>query len=277
MPDGTREYSHHVFNDSGFILNYPAIGDEVELLQSSPPNPLAESSTQQFPLATKLTQGERVWRYCKNSSSALTVVGSAISSAITVHADATEDAVVAASTGQTYAIGSYDITIVSTSNIAAAPWSTANGGKDGYIYVNGGTGIGMCRKIKSHEAFSSTDGTLVTVYEPWNVAPIAADTECGLSENPYSNVVVCAALSDYPIGVNPLAITASYYFWAQSGGPAAVASNEAIPVGTMAIVGTTAGKADANSAFTTEIILGYPITPGIKNTDHFLIFLTLDR
>jgi len=256
---------------------YPSIGDESELLQSFPPDPLSESATQQFPLGTKLINGERVWRYCKNSSAAITVVGNMLSSPTAVHADTTEDAVVAASNGEAYAIGSHDITITSTANIAAAPWSTANGGKEGYIMVNGGTGIGQCRKIKSHAAFSGTNSTLVTVYEGWAVAPVAADTECGFVENPYSNVIASPALSNMPIGVAPIALTASYYFWAQSGGPATVTTHAAIPIGTMAIVGTTTGQVDPMSAFTTEVIVGYMLTPGIKADDAAIIFLTLDR
>ncbi len=278
---GPKVYSHQVFNENGLVLLYPEIRPEDEVLQGHPPNMLAESANQEFPLGTKALQGDRVWRYSKNSSAAITVVGKVMQGPAGVHADVEDDIVVAASTGATYAIGSYDISLVSTSNIAAAPWSTANGGKEGYVYVNGGVGIGMCRKIKTHEAFSSTDDTLITVYEPWTVAPIAANTECGIAENQYSNVVVAAAQATLgpapPIGVATIAITASYYFWAQSGGPCAVTCAAAIAHSTMAVVGTTAGEIDPFSAFTTEYIIGFPITPGIKNDDTALMFLTIDR
>ena len=139
--------------------------------------------------------------------------------------------------GQTYAIGSYDVTVQSTSNIAAAPWSTKDGGKEGYIYINGGTGVGQCRKIKSHEAFASTDDTIVTVYEPWKVALIAADSECGFVQNSNANVVLAkAGLTGPPVGVNTIAITASYYFWAQTKGYAAITANAAIAQGVPIVV-----------------------------------------
>jgi hypothetical protein len=79
-----------------------------------------------------------------------------------------------------------------------------------------------------------------------------------------------------PVGVNPLAVTASYYFWSQTGGPAAVVCHAAIDIGTMAIVGTTSGEVDPMSAFTTEVIIGYMLTPGIKDNDAAMIYLTLD-
>jgi len=269
-------YTHPVYNKSGYALFYPGVLKQKELLEDTPIDPYAESAKQLFPLGTKAVQGDRAWRYCKNSAAALTVVGSALQAPAAIHTDCTEDVVVAASEGETYAIGSNDITITSTANIAAAPWSTVDGAKEGYIMINGGTGIGQCRKIKGHTAASGTSTFIVYVYDGWNVAPIAGDSECGIIENPYASVVVAAALTTIPIGVNPIAVTASYYFWAQTGGPAAVMCHAAIPVGTMAICGTTAGEVDPMSAFTTEVIMGYMLTPGIKDNDSAIIYLILD-
>jgi len=276
MAHSAKNNTIAVYNKSGYILEFPSVLNESDLMEGVPVNPFAESATQLFPLGTKAVQGDKVYRYCKNSSAALTVIGSALQAPAPIHADCQDDIVVAASAGETYAIGSNTINLTSTANIAAAPWSTKDGGKEGYVYVNGGTGIGMCRKIKSHAAFSGTSSTLVEVYDGWTVAPIAGDTECGIIENPYSNVVVAAALTTMPVGVNPLAVTASYYFWAQTGGPAAVICHAAIAIGTMAIVGTTAGEVDPMSAFTTEVIIGYMLTPGIKDNDAAMIFLILD-
>ncbi len=276
---GIAQFTRPVINKNGYTMtSYPSVGDPSELLQDAPIDVLAESVTQLFPLGTKITQGERVWRYCKNAATALTIVGTPIQSAASVHSDCDEDVVVAASTGEAYAIGSYDITLVSTTNIAAAPWSTENGGKDGYVFVNGGTGIGQMRKIKAHEAFASTNNIKITCYDPWNVAIVNGNSECGIIQNPYSNVVLSGAdvTNQMPVGVNPIAVTASYYFWAQSGGPAAAVCNTTIAYGTWAVTGTTAGKIDPGAATTTEYIIGYMITAGIKSNDHAAIFLILD-
>lgn len=271
--DGYLNYRHQVFNESGFILMYPAVDAEDGLLQDHPPDPLTESETQQFPLGTKLIQGERVWRYCKNSSAAVTVVGNILQGPAGVHATIEDDIVIATAS----AIGTYSVTIDSHGDIDVAPWATEDGGKEGYIYINGGTGIGQCRKIKGHEALVTTNEAIFTVYEPWKVALIAGDSECGLAENPYSNVVVAAAgVTAPPIGVATIALTASYYFWAQSGGPCAVTCHAAIAHGVPCVVGTTAGELDPFSAFTTEYIVGWCITPGIKDDDAALIFLKLD-
>ena len=274
----TLSYRHQIFNESGYVLMAPQVSEDESLLLDAIPNPFAESATQKYPLGTKLINGERVWRYCKNSAAALTIVGSPIQSAVSVHSDIDEDLVVAASAGETYAIGSYDITLTNTTNTDAAPWTTADGGKDGYVYVNGGTGIGQCRKIKGHTAATDQATMIIYLYEPWNVAIVAGNSECGLVQNPYSNVVVSGASTGnmMPIGVNPLAVTASYYFWAQTGGPAAVVCHAAIALGTWAVTGTTAGEIDPGSATTTEFIIGYPITAGIKDNDHAMIFLILD-
>lgn len=274
---GYQNFRHQLYNESGYVLMVPAIGADG-LVMSHPPDPFSESETQQFPLGTKLINGERVWRYCKNSSTAITVVGNILQGPAAVHASIEDDLVVAASEGQTYAIGSYDITVTSTEDIDVAPWSTENGGKEGYIYVNGGTGIGQCRKIKAHEAFVTTGTAIVTVYEPWKVAIVAGNSECGMAENPYSNVVVAAATQTAPpVGVATRAITASYYFWAQSGGPCAVTTHAAIVHGTSAVVGTTAGELDVWSAYATEYVVGWPITPGVTDNDAALMFLTIDR
>ena len=198
-----------VYNKSGYTLLFPSVLNQSDLAEGVPVNPYAESATQLFPLGTKAIQGDRAWRYCKNSSAAITVVGAALQAPAAIHTDCTEDIVVAASEGETYAIGSNDITITSTANIAAAPWSTKDGGKEGYIMINGGTGIGQCRKIKGHTAAVSTNTFIVYTYDGWNVAPVAGNSECGIIENPYANVAVAAALTTMPIGIAAFVATAA--------------------------------------------------------------------
>ncbi len=279
ITDKGASYYEPVVNERGYVLMYPQVASPNLLLpRTVPPNPFAESVYQLFPLGTKLVNGSCVWRYCKNSAAALTVIGECLQGPTSIHADTEDDIVVAATSGETYAIGSYDITLTSTANIAAAPWSTKDGGRQGFVYINGGTGQGQCRMIKSHEAASGTAVFKVTTFDPWSVAPVAGNSECGLVENPYSNVIIAAAVTTgLPLGVNPIAVTASYYFWAQTGGPAAVYAHAAIAYGNWVVVGTTAAKADPGAAVTTEYIIGWPLTPGIKDADHFGCFLTIDR
>jgi len=268
-----KAYRHQLFNESGYVIEFPNVADTPELLQTLPPNPYAESVTQLFPLGTKLTQGERVWRYTKNSASGLATIGTPLQNAARVHAEMDDDIVVGAAS----AIGATTVTLTSTANLAAAPLSTKDGIKEGYLYVNDEAGQGQCYKIKGHAALSGTADSVFTLYDPLTVA-LTTSSEVGLAQNPYANVIATAAvLTGMCVGVNPIAVTASYYFWAQTGGPAAVVPQAAIALGTTVVVGTTAAKADPAAAVTTEVIIGWPMTPGVADTEQFLCFLTLDR
>ena len=275
MADGSVKYMQALYNKAGYVLLYPQVAAGDELLEDVvPPNPYAESATQQYPLGTKLVQAERVWRYCKNGSTGLNI-GAPISSAPAVHADQQED--IACPTAS--AIGDYHIWITSTANLDGSPNDEADTFKEGYIHVNDGTGQGQCYKIKANDAFSGTNNEKITLYDPLTIATVAASSEFGLIMNPYKNVVVCptAATMGMCCGVPGIAITASYYFWSQTGGPASVVPQAAIALGNYAIVGTTAGKVNIMSAVTTEYIIGWPLTPGIADTEEMLIFLTIDR
>jgi hypothetical protein len=179
--------------------------------------------------------------------------------------------------GAVSAIGATTVTLTSTANLAAAPLSTADGIAEGYLYANDEAGEGQCYKIKSHAALSGTANSVFTLYDPLTVA-FTTSTQVGLAQNPYANVIATAAvLTGMCVGVAPIAVTASYYFWAQTGGPCAVIPQAAIALGTWVVVGTTAAKADPAAAVTTEVIIGYPLTPGVADTESFLCFLTLDR
>jgi hypothetical protein len=272
MPDGPLNYRHTVYNESGYILMYPQVAIEDDLLQSFPPNPYAESATQQFPLGTKLIQAERVWRYCKAGATGLNI-GAPISSAPAVHADQQEDI----ASGVAAAIGAYVVSLTSTANLDGAPNDVKDTFKEGYLHVNDAAGQGQCYKIKTNEAFSGTAESLFTLYDPLTIATTTS-SQFGLVMNPYKNVVVCptAATMGWPCGVPGIAVTALYYFWSQTGGPASVVPQEAIALGNYAVVGTTAGKVNIISAVTTEFIIGWPLTPGIADTEEMMIFLTLD-
>ena len=273
MVNGPITYRHQVFNESGYVLMYPQVGSEEDLLQSFPPNPYAQSATQQFPLATKLIQAERIWRYCKAGATGLSI-GAPLSSAPAVHADQQEDIGV----GVAAAIGDYIISLTSTANLDGSPNDEKDTFAEGYVHVNDADGQGQCYKIKSNVAFAGTAESLFTLYDPLTIA-LTTSSQCGLIMNPYKNVVVCptAATMGWPCGVPGLAVTAAYYFWSQTVGPASVVPQAAIALGNYAIVGTTEGKVNIISAVTTEFIIGWPLTPGIADTEEMLVFLTLDN
>jgi len=267
-----QAYLSKVMNRSGYVIELPNVKDMASLMQSNPPDPYAESSTQLFPLGTKITQGERVWRYTLAGATGLNI-GAPQQQAKAIHAEADDDIAV----GAAFAIGVSTISLTSTANLAAAPLTTANGFAEGYVYFNVAAGLGQCYKIKSHDAFSGTNEEGVVLYDALTVA-LTTSSKAGIAQNPYANVIATeAVVSGMCVGVPPLAVTAAYYYWSQTGGPAAVAVNAAIALGTVAVVGTTAAKADPAAAATTELPIGICMTPGITGgADHALIFLTLD-
>ncbi len=266
-------YTSKVMNRSGFVVMLPNVENMGELIQTNPPDPYAESSSQLFPLGTKLIQGERVWRYAKAGGTGLNI-GEVQQQAKAVHAEQDDDIAV----GAGFAIGVSTISVTSTSNLAAAPLSTANGVAEGYIYFNIAAGLGQCYKIKSHAAFVSTNEISIVLYDALTIA-LTTSSKAGIVQNPYAKVIATeAVVSGMVVGVPQLAITADYYFWIQTGGPAAVAINTTIALGTEVVAGTTAAKGDPAAAATTEIPIGVMMTPGqTGGADHALVFLTLDR
>lgn len=265
-----RDYYRPVVNQAGYVLMFPNVADEEDLLQSYPPNPYAQSETQQFPLGTKLIQGERVWRYA-HAGEAL-VIAAPLQSPARAHAEQDDDIVC----GAAAAIGTYDVSVTSTANLDTSPNDSKDNFKDGYLIVNDEAGEGQMYKIKEAPALSGTDKSIFKLYDPLTIA-LTTSSELGLIKNPYKDVVdIKAVATGHPIGVALLAITNGYYFWCQSGGPAPVVANAAVSLGTKVVVGTTEGKVDPASAATTELTIGYPLTPGVTTDEYFMVFLTLD-
>ena len=265
------KFIRKVMNRSGYIVDIPNVGDLKELIQSHPIDPYAESSDQLFPLGTKITQGERIWRHCKNGS-ATPAAGEILQGAAIQHASASLDIVVDAVSN----IGDTFISLTSDTDIAVA----ADYYKEGYIFINVGAGVGHSYKIKKHDKLNSTNtGEIVTLYDGLVIATATSSSKCGLKKNPYDAVIVTVnALSAAPVGVAPLLLTASKYFWAQTGGRCAVIANASITIGTHVYAGTTAAKADPAITDVKGITdIGYAMTAPNTSNEAFLCFLTLDR
>jgi hypothetical protein len=229
------------------------------------------SGVQEWPLGTKVTQGDRCWRYAFNGLGALTI-GMPVQNAAAAHAEQHDDIVV----GAAAAAGATSIELTSTANLDTAPNETADDFAEGYMIVNDEAGEGQVRKIKSNEAFSGTANSTFTLYDGLETA-LTTSSQVGLIRNPFYKVITSAAVvSGMCMGVVQMAVAASKYFWVQTGGPAGVDANDAIPLGTSVVVGTAASSADPGAAATTEIIIGYPLTPGVADGEKFIVFLTLD-
>jgi len=261
-------YKMPVMNREGFVIFLPSVVNKGDLLSNEDIDIYASTAAQEFPLGTKMVNGDRVWRYCVNGGSSL-AIAVPVQSAARQHAEADDDVVCGAAS----AIGALTVEVTSTANLAVA----VDYYKEGYLIVNDVVGQGQMRKIKGHPALVGTGDSTFTLYEPLEIA-LDTTSQLGLRKNPYDSVIATAAVLSGPaLGVAQFVVTASEYFWLQSGGPAAVVPQAAIALGTYAVVGTTAAKADPSAAATTEIPIGWPMTPGVADTEQCMIFLTIDR
>jgi len=269
MADGSFDFRHQVYNESGYVLNYGNIAEAVDLLQSYPPNPYTESATGRFPLGTSLSRGKEEWVYCQSDSTGFSTIGTPIQSLAAVHAEQDDDIVCGASS----AIGDYTVTVTSTANIDTGNLAVEDGLKGGYLIINDEAGQGQMYKIKGNEAFVTTGDSIVTLYDPLTVA-LTTSSEIGIVADLFKDVLATTAVvSGLFIGVNQIAVTADYYFWAKCKGPAPVVAHAAIAKGSYVVVGTTAAKADPAAAFTTELIIGEAITPAVADTEQFMCWL----
>ena len=137
---------------------------------------------------------------------------------------------------------------------------TANELKDGWVIVEdtGTDVIGHMRKIKSHPAATAAAETLVlTVYDAWTDTAASGTDTVNLLKNPYNKVMANVATTVGPLlGVAPIDVTASYYFWLQVAGPAPMIAAEAITVGQMLCVDVGAGLAYLDNEATDQEQVG---------------------
>jgi len=265
-----RDYFRPVVNQAGYVLLYPGIPEQEDLLQSYPPDPYSQSATQQYPLGTKLINGIDGWWYCKNGGTEL-AIAVPTQSAAAHHAEADDNIAI----GTLTAIGGTTLHLTSTDNLDAGIGATKDAFKDGYIHLHSTAGAGQIFKIKSNTAFDASE--TVVPFEIESPLTIATTTSslAGIIQHPCKNVIVSTAVAaGIFTGITMRVVTLNYYFWAKMAGPACVAANAAIAKGTKVVIGTTAALVDPAADATTEIVIGYPLTPYTTTDDvHFMVFL----
>ena len=203
-----------------------------------------ETSTQRHKLGTRaVTADGRVFYYAKNSSAAITPGGKICDGIAAVAAHDMDVPATAA-----HSVGDTTISLeVPTTAL------TANQYKDGYLIINDGPGQGEVYQIKSHPAHdASADATVIFTIDDEDgiVTALTTASLFGIIYNPYTDVKVIdgdGTMTTGPLGVNPMPVTASYYFWLQTSGVASVLSGAAV-----AVVGDAVGVSQAsgeNGAF----------------------------
>ena len=194
----------------------------------------AETSTQKHRLGTRAeTPDGRVFYYAKNSSTAITPGGKICDGIAAVAAHDMDVAATATSAGAT--------TVTSGTSLT----TTLNQYKDGYIIFNDGPGQGEVYRVKGNTLVSGATGLVVTIDEEDGFrTALTTSSLFGLAYNPYTDVKVIdgdGTMTTGPLGVNPMPVTASYYFWLQTSGIASVLSGAVV-----AIVGDAIGVSQAS-------------------------------
>lgn len=210
-----------------------------------------------------ITADGRVYRYAKAAGTALDAGKLCV--AATPVANHENIAVAAA-----VAVG--ETTVTATLGATAA---TAGDYDEGYMVVSDAAGEGITYKIK-HSGAADASGVITIELEDAVKVALTTSSEVSLYKNLYKDVVVSATdQADIAVGVPNVAVTANYYFWAQTGGMCAVLADEIIAQGSAATIGTGVAGAVETVDAVAEPIVGYAVTAAV-DTEYRPLRLTLD-
>ena len=191
--------------------------------------PWEESATQNYVIGSKMQMNDgRIFRYCKAGGTGL--AKGYMCQGPAVVANYTEEV----QTGHGIAAGETSGNILITTGATPA----ANLFAQGWLVVNKGTNIGQVRKILT----SGSHATIIAVtFEPALETAILVTDEVSLIQSPYMNTIVMPVTTptNVPIGVPVIAVTASYYYWSQTRGPAGVI----VDTGDTVVIGDPVGLA----------------------------------
>lgn len=128
--------------------------------------------------------------------------------------------------------GANTITLAGVNTSAGLASLLAGDYAEGMLYVVSGGGSGYVYRVESNAAADASTNTLKILIEADSIVGLVHNTtRVTLLKNRFRDV----ALADAPpsaavIGVTPVAVTASYYFWLQTHGAAAVLQEGALAV-----------------------------------------------
>ena len=174
-----------------------------------------ETASQKHKLGTKgVTPDGRVFYYVENSGTAIDHGGYLVDG---VGATAAHDMDLAAT-----ATTAGSATFTSGTSLTV----TKNQYKDGYVYFNDGPGQGETYQVKSNTAVSSATGLSITIDDEDGVkTALTTSSLFGLMNNPYKDVKIIdgdGTMTTGVLGVTTAPLTADYFGWIQTAGPASV-------------------------------------------------------
>lgn len=173
------------------------------------------------------------------------------------------------------AIGTTCLTLTVTAGEAIAE----NALVGGFLQINDAAGEGYQYLITSNSAITAARTSIViTIENPGIRKALTTSSEYTLAHSPWSGVVESATEEALPVGIPPVDVTASYYYWAQTAGPALALIAGTPAVGSMLTLSSTAG---ALTAINATLDIDQPIcgiswgTVGVA-TEYKPVFLKLD-
>lgn len=171
-----------------------------------------------------VSPGGRLYRYSLNGAVAL-VAGKTVNAIAKVTNHTTQTVQAAA------AIGDRTVSVT-----VGATAMTQDQYADGYLVVKDSTGVGTAYSVQGNSSISSAGGTVVVYLREPIVTALTTSSVVSFVYNPWNGVLVApAAAAEIVVGVPQLAVAASSYFWAQTGGMASVLSDGVIGKGSQAI------------------------------------------
>ena len=174
-----------------------------------------ESSDQRHKLGTRATTPDgRVFYYAEASNTAIARGGNVVNGIAAVAAHDMDLVSAAASAGATSFTTTTSLTV------------TKDQYKDAYVYFNDGPAEGEIYRIKSNTAVSSAAGLSITIDEPDGlVTALTTSSLFGVMYSPYKDIHIVdgnGTPTTGVVGVTTSPVTADYFCWVQTAGPAAV-------------------------------------------------------
>jgi len=199
------------------------------------------------------------------------------------HGNVAASGLVTASTSvQTVAIGNTSIILT----VGATTVITKDQYADGFLTLQSSTGAGVVYKVASHAAATLSATVTINLAEGDAIAATiaAGTTTAGLRGNVYSGVTIRAAGSTavgVPVGVPPMAVLASRYFWIQTRGTCSgLAGGSTIVTGDAVVAGSVeAGSFVPHAAAATTEFNWHPLgfaQNTVTAASYGTIFLTID-
>lgn len=189
-----------------------------ELLAGQKPQDLAvASATQRYALGARRVDGDRVFRYGKAGAVAL-APGKVMQMPVPVAAQS------GLAPSVNHAIGDSIISVT-----VGAGGVTADEYAGGYLVVMTGAGAGQVLPITHNTAATAGNAALFYCGDTLKVAITAAGSTVSITPSPYSGVVIQPSPpTALVVGVPLVAVTAAYWAWLQTWGPASVLQQGAV-------------------------------------------------